>query len=167
VDQHVAHERVLFERVLKQRATKGVESQRLLMPLILELTPAQQAVFSEISDELARNGFEAEPFGTRSLAVKVAPAGVEASQVEHMLHELLEQFSRQDQKLNLETARTRIAASIACHAAIKVNMPLEQNKMEWLLAELANTDCPMSCPHGRPVVLRYSLKDIQKAFKRI
>jgi len=167
VDQHVAHERILFERVLKQRAAKGVESQRLLMPLIVELTAAQQAVFSEISDELARNGFEAEPFGTRSLAVKVAPAGVEASQVEPMLQELLEQFSREDQKLNLETVRTRIAASIACHAAIKVNMPLEQNKMEWLLAELAKTDCPMSCPHGRPVVLRYSMKDIQKAFKRI
>ena len=167
VDQHVAHERVLFERILKQRAAKGVESQRLLLPLILELTPAQQAIFAEISDELAKNGFEAEPFGTRSLAVKVAPAGVDASQVEHMLHELLEQFSREDQRLNLETVRTRIAASIACHAAIKVNMPLEQNKMEWLLAELAKTDCPMSCPHGRPVVLRYSLKDIQKAFKRI
>jgi DNA mismatch repair protein MutL len=167
IDQHVAHERVLFERALKQRATKGVESQRLLMPLILELTPAQQAVFGEISEELAKNGFEAEHFGTRSVAVKVAPAGIEATQVEHMLHELLEQFSRQDQKLNLETIRTRIAASIACHAAIKVNMPLEQNKMEWLLAELAKTDCPMSCPHGRPVVLRYSMKDIQKAFKRI
>jgi len=167
IDQHVAHERVLFERVLKQRAAKGVESQRLLMPLIVELTPAQQAVFSEISDELARNGFEAEPFGTRSVAVKVAPAGIEGPQVEHMLHELLEQFSREDQKLNMQAIRTRIAASIACHAAIKVNMPLEQNKMEWLLAELAKTDCPMSCPHGRPVVLRYSLKDIQKAFKRI
>ena len=167
IDQHVAHERVLFERVLKQRAAKGVESQRLLMPLIVELTPAQQAVLYEISDELARNGFEAEPFGTRSVAVKVAPAGIEGPQVEHMLHELLEQFSREHQKLNMQAIRTRIAASIACHAAIKVNMPLEQNKMEWLLAELAKTDCPTSCPHGRPVVLRYSLKDIQKAFKRI
>jgi DNA mismatch repair protein MutL len=167
IDQHVAHERVLFEKVLKQRAGKGVESQRLLMPLILELTPAQQAAFSEISEELQRNGFEAEPFGTRSVAVKVAPAGVEGAQLEHMLHELLEQFSREEQKLNLEAVRTRIAASIACHAAIKVNMPLEQNKMEWLLAELAKTDCPMSCPHGRPVVLRYLMKDIQRAFKRI
>ena len=84
-----------------------------------------------------------------------------------MLHELLEQFAREDQSLNLETIRTGIAASIACHAAIKVNMPLEQNKMEWLLAELAQTAHPMSCPHGRPIVLRYSMKDIQRAFKRI
>jgi DNA mismatch repair protein MutL len=153
IDQHVAHERVLFERVLKQRAAQEVESQRLLMPIVLELSPAQQAVFSEIADELQHNGFEAEPFGARSVAVKVSPAG--------------DQISREEQSLNLEKVRTRIAASIACHAAIKVNMPLEQNKMEWLLAELARTDHPMSCPHGRPVVLRYSVKDIQKAFKRI
>ncbi len=167
IDQHVAHERVLFERVLKQRAAQRVESQRLLMPIMLELSPAQQAVFTEISEELQHNGFEAEPFGARSVAVKVAPAGVEAAAVEHMLHELLDQFAREEQSLNLEKIRARIAASIACHAAIKVNMPLEQNKMEWLLAELAKTDHPMSCPHGRPVVLRYSVKDIQKAFKRI
>jgi DNA mismatch repair protein MutL len=167
IDQHVAHERVLFEKVLRQRAQQAVESQRLLMPIVLELTPAQQAVFSEISEELHSNGFEAEPFGTRSIAVKISPAGVEAAQVEHMLHELLDQFSREDQALNLDQIRGRIAASIACHAAIKVNMPLEQNKMEWLLGELSKTDCPMTCPHGRPVVLRYSMRDIQRAFKRI
>jgi DNA mismatch repair protein MutL len=167
VDQHVAHERVLFERILKHRAAQKVESQRLLMPIVLELSPAQQAVFAEIAEELQHNGFEAEPFGARSVAVKVAPAGVDAAAVERMLHELLDQISREEQSLNLEKIRGRIAASIACHAAIKVNMPLEQNKMEWLLTELAKTDHPMSCPHGRPVVLRYSVRDIQKAFKRI
>jgi DNA mismatch repair protein MutL len=167
IDQHVAHERVLFERVLRQRSAQQVESQRLLMPLIVELTPAQQAVFSDIAGELARNGFEAEPFGARSVAVKVAPAGVDAARIEHMLNEILEQIAPEDQAINLEAVRTRIAASIACHAAIKVNMPLEQNKMEWLLTELAKTEHPMTCPHGRPVVLRYSMQDIQKAFKRI
>jgi DNA mismatch repair protein MutL len=167
IDQHVAHERVLFERVLRQRSVQQVESQRLLMPLVIELTPAQQAIFSDIAEELARNGFEAEPFGARSVAVKVAPAGVDAAQIEHMLNEIFEQLTREDQAINLEAVRTRIAASIACHAAIKVNMPLEQNKMEWLLAELAKTEHPMTCPHGRPVVLRYSMQDIQKAFKRI
>ncbi len=167
IDQHVAHERVLFERILRQRSAQKVESQRMLMPLVIELTPAQQAIFSEIAEELAHNGFEAEPFGSRSVAVKVAPAGVDASQVEHMLNEIFEQLTREDQAINLEAVRTRIAASIACHAAIKVNMPLEQNKMEWLLAELAKTEHPMTCPHGRPVVLRYSMQDIQKAFKRI
>jgi DNA mismatch repair protein MutL len=167
IDQHVAHERVLFERVLRQRQMQQVESQRLLMPLVIELTPAQQAIFSDIAEELARNGFDAEPFGARSVAVKVAPAGVDAAQIEHMMNEIFEQLTREDQAINLEAVRTRIAASIACHAAIKVNMPLEQNKMEWLLAELAKTEHPMTCPHGRPVVLRYSMQDIQKAFKRI
>jgi DNA mismatch repair protein MutL len=167
IDQHVAHERVLFERILRQGSAQQVESQRLLMPLLIELTPAQQAIFSDIAEELARNGFEAEPFGARSVAVKVAPAGVDAAQIEHMLNEIFEQVTREDQAINLDAVRTRIAASIACHAAIKVNMPLEQNKMEWLLAELGKTQHPMTCPHGRPVVLRYSMQDIQKAFKRI
>ncbi|MBV9622764.1 MAG: DNA mismatch repair endonuclease MutL [Acidobacteria bacterium] len=167
IDQHVAHERVLFERVLRQQARHQVESQRLLMPIVIELSAAQQAVFLEISQELQKNGFEVEAFGARSIVVKLAPAGVPAGEVERIIDELLEQFSREEQALNLEQVRRRIAASIACHAAIKVNMPLEVNKMEWLLRELAQTECPISCPHGRPVVLRYSIKDIQKAFKRI
>ena len=167
IDQHVAHERVLFERVLRQRAAQKVETQQLLMPLVVDLTPGQQAVFAEISGELCLNGFDVEPFGSRTIAVKTAPAGVQASEVERMLHELLDQFQREEQATNLEAARTRIAASIACHAAIKVNMPLDQQKMEWLLSALSRTECPMTCPHGRPVVLRYSVKDIQKAFKRI
>jgi DNA mismatch repair protein MutL len=157
---------VLFEKILRQREVKKVESQRLLMPLIVDLTPAQKAVFAEIAEELSENGFEAEAFGSRTLAIKVAPSGLEAAEVERMLHELFDQCTGQ-QALNMELVRTRIAASIACHAAIKVNMALEPNKMEWLLAELAKTDFPFSCPHGRPIVLRYSMKDIQRAFKRI
>ncbi|HEY6349320.1 MAG TPA: DNA mismatch repair endonuclease MutL [Candidatus Angelobacter sp.] len=165
IDQHVAHERVLFEKVLRGR--KAGEGQRLLMPLIVELTPGQQAVFAEISDELRHNGFEVELFGVRTIAVKTAPAGIQPVEIEKMLLELLDQFQREEQALNLDKARHRIAASIACHAAIKINTPLEQNKMEWLLAELAKTECPMTCPHGRPVLLRYSVKEIQRAFKRI
>jgi DNA mismatch repair protein MutL len=167
IDQHVAHERVLFERILRERSEAAVEGQRLLMPLIVELTPGQQAVFAEISEELKRNGFEVELFGTRTVAVKTSPAGVQSAEVEAMLIELLDQFQQEEQLLNLEKVRARIAASIACHAAIKINMPLDQQKMEWLLKELSKTECPMTCPHGRPVVLRYSVKDIQKAFKRI
>ena len=167
IDQHVAHERVLFERVLKQRQTESIPLQKMLMPIVVQLTPGQQAVYAEISDELGHNGFEVELFGTRTVVVKAVPAGVESCDMEQMLSELLGDFEREQQTLNLDAIRHRIAASIACHAAIKVNMPLEQKKMEWLLRELAETKCPMSCPHGRPVVLRYSVKDIQRAFKRI
>jgi DNA mismatch repair protein MutL len=169
IDQHVAHERVLFEKILRERRQNDAaqDGQRLLMPLLVELTPGQQVVFAEISEELRRNGFEVELFGTRTVAVKTAPGGVRPADVEKMLVELLDQFQQEEQVLNLDKIRGKIAASIACHAAIKINMPLEQNKMEWLLKELAKTECPMSCPHGRPVVLRYSVKEIQKAFKRI
>lgn len=169
IDQHVAHERVLFEKILRERGQNDAaqDGQRLLMPLLVELTPGQQAVFAEISEELRRNGFEVELFGMRTIAVKTAPGGVRPADVEKMLVELLDQFQQEEQALNLEKIRGKIAASIACHAAIKINMPLEQNKMEWLLKELAKTECPMTCPHGRPVVLRYSVKEIQKAFKRI
>ncbi|MFL6314902.1 MAG: DNA mismatch repair endonuclease MutL [Terriglobales bacterium] len=169
VDQHVAHERVLFEKILRERAQNDAaqDGQRLLIPLLVELTPGQQAVFADISEELRRNGFEVELFGTRTVAVKTAPGGVRPADVEKMLVELLDQVQQEEQALNLEKIRGKIAASIACHAAIKINMPLEQNKMEWLLKELAKTECPMTCPHGRPVVLRYSVKEIQKAFKRI
>jgi DNA mismatch repair protein MutL len=167
IDQHCAHERVLFEKILEERGRLQAETQRLLMPIIVELSPAQQAIFAEIAGELQRNGFEAEPFGIRTIAIQSAPAGVSGDEVAGLLQELMEQFEHEEQALNLEKIRRRVAASIACHAAIKVNMPLDRAKMEWLLAELAKTKYPMSCPHGRPVVLRYSVKDIQKAFKRI
>jgi DNA mismatch repair protein MutL len=83
-----------------------------------------------------------------------------------MLNELIDQIEREEQAMNIGKIRSRIAATVACHAAVKVNMPLEMPKLEWLLQELAKTDAPMTCPHGRPVILRYSVQDIQKAFKR-
>src|SRR5262249_29583921 len=103
IDQHVAHERVLFEKILRERAPEhsAHEGQRLLMPLIVELTPGQQAVFTEISNELRRNGFEVELFGAKTVAVKTAPAGVEPTQIERMLVELLDQFQQEEQALNL------------------------------------------------------------------
>jgi DNA mismatch repair protein MutL len=167
IDQHVAHERVLFERVLRQRRVDQVERQRLLMPVLIDLLPAQMVVFAGIARELEANGFEVEPFGPRTIAVKAAPAGLQGPALERMLVEVLEQAGSLEQADNLETARTRIAASIACHAAIKVNTPLDPARMEWLLAELAKTEHPTSCPHGRPIVLRYAWKEIQRAFHRI
>jgi DNA mismatch repair protein MutL len=167
IDQHVAHERVLFERVLRQRQAQQVERQRLLMPMLIDLLPAQMVTFAAIARELEANGFEVEPFGPRTIAIKAAPAGLEGAALERMVVEVLEQAGSLEQADNLQAARTRIAASIACHAAIKVNTPLDPARMEWLLAELAGTEHPTSCPHGRPIVLRYAWKDIQRAFHRI
>jgi len=167
VDQHVAHERVLFEHHLRQRREMRVEGQRLLLPIIVELKPQQLATFAGIAEELGANGFEVEPFGQRTVAVKTAPAEIRADDVERLLLEILDGVGQEVRALSLDVLRLKIAASVSCHAAIKVNMPLDHNKMAWLLRELGKTECPMACPHGRPIVLRYGLRVIERAFKRI
>jgi DNA mismatch repair protein MutL len=171
IDQHVAHERVLFEKILASRQVKKVERQRLLMPLLVELKPQQMVVFTRIADELESNGFEVEPFGPQTLAVKAAPAGLEGLSLERMLGEVIDQSSGDSheakQNEDLTALRTRIAASIACHAAIKINTPLDPARMQWLLLELAKTSHPTSCPHGRPIALLYSWREIQRAFHRV
>ncbi len=167
IDQHVAHERILFERHLRLRRERKVEVQRLLLPMIVELKPDQQAIFQDIAEELVMNGFEVEPFGQRTVAIKTAPADISAENVERLLLEILDGVGREARALSLDLLLNKIAASISCHGAIKVNMPLDRNKMNWLLEELSKTECPMACPHGRPIMLRYGIREIQKAFKRI
>ena len=167
IDQHVAHERVLFEKHLAARRAGELGGQRLLMPIVAELAPHQMVIFEQIEEELRANGFEAELIGPREVAIGAAPAGIASGNAEKLLAEILDGVARDSQAISLESLQARIAASTACQAAIKVNMPLDQTKMEWLLAELAKTEYPMSCPHGRPVVLRYSVREIERAFKRI
>jgi len=167
IDQHVAHERVLFEQHVRARREGRVNGQRLLVPLVVELSPRQLVIFERIAEELAANGFEVTPIGPRSVAIQAAPAGIASADAERLLIEILDGVEREAAAISMESLQAKIAASTSCHAAIKVNMPLDQNKMEWLLAELARTECPMSCPHGRPIVLRYSVREIEKAFKRI
>jgi DNA mismatch repair protein MutL len=167
VDQHVAHERVLFEQHLRARREGELGGQRMLLPVMVELSPRQLVTFEQISDELRANGFEAELMGARSVAIQAAPAGIASADAEKLLFEILDGIAREDQSISIDSLQAKIAASTSCHAAIKVNTPLDTTKMEWLLGELAKTEYPMSCPHGRPVVLRYSVRDIERAFKRI
>jgi len=167
IDQHVAHERILFEQVLAARGRNAVETQGLLMPLVIQLTPAQQLEYARIAGELNALGFDTEPFGNRTVAVKSAPAGIGSSDVEKVIFEILEISERELRKASLDDLRRGMAASIACRAAIKINMRLEPAKMDWLLRALAATSSPMSCPHGRPIALRYSTRDILKSFHRI
>ena len=167
VDQHVAHERVLFEQLREQRGAGRVESQRLLLPQLVELDPGRWLGYEELAPELAAAGFEAEPMGPRTLAVRATPAGIAAEQAERLLQEILQVAGVEERGLTPQQVRTRITATVACHAAVKVNMVLEREKMEWLLRRLAATRYPMACPHGRPVLLRYSMREIERAFKRI
>src|SRR3989442_10053129 len=167
IDQHVAHERILFEKVLAERAAGRVESQRLLMPLIVQLTAGQQIEYARIAEELNAIGFETEPFGNRTIAVKAAPAAIGAADLERVLFEILEIAEGELRGVSIDDLRRGIAASLACRAAIKINMRLDQSKMEWLVGALAATSCPMSCPHGRPIALHYPMREILKAFHRI
>ncbi|HTU45250.1 MAG TPA: DNA mismatch repair endonuclease MutL [Bryobacteraceae bacterium] len=167
IDQHVAHERILFEQVLRQRAAGTVEIQQLLMPLVLQLTPAQQFEYARIADELNAHGFDTEPFGQRTIAIKAAPAGVGPGELERVVFDILEIAERELSSASLDEIRRNVCATIACRAAIKINMKLEPKKIEWLLRALAACEYPMTCPHGRPIALRYSTKDILKSFHRI
>lgn len=167
IDQHVAHERILFEKVLRDRARGSAEVQQLLMPLMLELTAGQMIEYERIAEELAAVGFDTEPFGGRTIAVKTAPAAVSAAEAERLVYEILEIAEGELRRVSLDDLRRGMAASIACRAAIKINMRLDSSKIEWLLAELGKTEYPMSCPHGRPVALRYGIRDILKSFHRI
>jgi len=166
IDQHVAHERVLFEAYLRQKLAGRLDIQRLLMPIVLQLPPRQLVILDSIVPELARNGFEVEPFGPKTIAVKTAPAILKAAEVEKLLVELLDGLERETQVIDIEALKRKIAASVSCHAAIKINTPLDETKMRWLISELMKTDVPTVCPHGRPIILRYDLREILKAFKR-
>ena len=118
-------------------------------------------------EELLAAGFDTEPFGQRTIAVKSAPATVGAGDVEKLIFEILEIAEGELRKVSLDDLRRGMAASIACRAAIKINMKLDAAKIDYLLRELAKTEYPMSCPHGRPVALRYGIRDILKGFHRI
>jgi DNA mismatch repair protein MutL len=167
IDQHVAHERVLFEQHLRARREGQLTGQRMLVPMMVELSPRQIVIFERIAEELTANGFEVAQMGPRSVAIHAAPAGIATSDAERLLMEILDGTDRENAAISMDSLQAKIAASTSCHAAIKVNMPLDQKKMEWLLGELAKTEAPMSCPHGRPIVLRYSVREIERAFKRI
>lgn len=166
IDQHVAHERVLFENYLRQKLAGTLEVQRLLMPIVVELPPRQVVILENILPELTQNGFEVEPFGPKTIAIKTAPAILKASLVEKLLRELLDGLERETQVMNIDALKRKVAATVSCHAAIKINTPLDETKMRWLVGELMKTDVPTVCPHGRPIIVRYDLREIERAFKR-
>jgi len=167
IDQHIAHERILFEKILDGFARGKVESQHLLLPIVLEISAAAQLDYAAIEKELRAMGFETEPFGVRTLAVNAAPADLPQGEIEAMIREVLEAPDADWRSRSPEDLRRELAASMSCKAAIKINMPLDITRMEWLLRTLAETRYPMTCPHGRPIALRYGANDILKAFHRL
>jgi len=167
IDQHVAHERILFDKYRALESARLAESQQLLIPETFDLTPAQAAVFDAIAPELESYGFGLMRLSGRTVAIKATPADLPASEARNMLAELLDTVDAEKKGSARETLRDDIAASLACHAAIKVNMSLSPEKMRWLIDRLLQTSSPTTCPHGRPVILRLATRDILKGFHRI
>jgi DNA mismatch repair ATPase MutL len=167
IDQHVAHERILFDKYRALESNRAAESQNLLIPETFDLTPAQVAAFDLVVNELESYGFDLMRLSGRTVAIKAVPADLPAGEARNMLAEILDTVDAEKKGSARENLRDEIAASLACHAAIKVNMPLAPEKMRWLIDRLLTTSSPTTCPHGRPVILRLSTRDILKGFHRI
>jgi DNA mismatch repair protein MutL len=167
IDQHVAHERVLFERISERLTSSRLESQRLLVPMLIELSPSgRQALVAHAAD-LERLGFEVEEFGGEALRVSAFPALLQREQCDAALRALAEDLEGLDRGSGVDTVIRRIAATTACHAAVKANYPLTAEKMAHLLEELRRTAYSTVCPHGRPVMLRLTRREVEKNFQRI
>jgi DNA mismatch repair protein MutL len=167
IDQHVAHERVLFERIMQKLTSESLESQRLLIPVVLELPPAERAALMSKAEALARFGFEVEEFGGDSIKVAAMPALLPPDECDAALRALADDLEGLDRGLRIEDALKQIAATTACHAAVKAHYPLTLEKMHHILEELRATAYSTVCPHGRPVMLRITRREIEKNFDRI
>lgn len=166
IDQHVAHERILFDKFRYSESARVIESQNLLLPETLDLTPAQLAAFSLVEGDLAAVGFSVMRLSGRTIAIKSIPTDLPAAETRNLLCEILDTIDPEKRGSARTTFRDDIAASLACRAAVKINMKLTPEKMLWLIDRLLMTSSPTTCPHGRPVILRLSIKDIEKGFHR-
>jgi DNA mismatch repair protein MutL len=167
VDQHVAHERILFERISDRLLSGFLESQRLLTPVVIDLGAGSHASLVAHAAALARLGFDLEPFGGGSVRVAAVPALLDWTRCEAALRAMAEDLEGLAPGERVEEALRRSAATMACHAAVKANDPLTREKMQYLLDELRETAHSSVCPHGRPVVLRLTRREIEKSFDRI
>ena len=167
VDQHVAHERVLFERIVERLSAGRLESQRLLEPMLIELPAAARQALSAHMTELERLGFELGDFGGDAVRIVAVPALLRREECEAAIRALAEDLEGFDRGSGVETALKRTAATMACHAAVKANYPLTAEKMAHILEELRRTAYSTVCPHGRPVMLRLSRREVEKNFQRI
>ncbi len=167
VDQHVAHERVLYERYLEEADRGEVHVQRLLFPRTIELTPDEAATFESEAGEFARLGFLLEPFGQNAVKLDGVPAFAKDVTPDRLLRTLLgEAGTMRTAATGADDLRRKLVTSAACQAAIKVNYPLTRDGMQRLLDDLFLTRNPTTCPHGRPIIFRLTLDEIERAFRR-
>ena len=167
IDQHVAHERILFEQISERLTSRPLESQRLLSPIVLEVSPGEHQTLLSHASALERFGFELEDFGGRSLRISAAPALLDWQRCEESLRAVAADLDGLSPGAGVQEALRQMAATMACHAAVKANDPLTREKMQYLLDELRRTSHSSVCPHGRPVVLRLTRREIERNFERV
>lgn len=167
IDQHVAHERVLFERIMERLTSGRLASQRLLVPMTMELSAAERDALINRAPELATFGFELDEFGGDTVKVTAMPAVLPRDECDAALRSLAQDLEGLDRGLDIQEALKRIAATMACHAAVKANYSLTAEKMRHILEELRATAYSTVCPHGRPVMLRLTRREVEKNFERI
>ncbi len=166
IDQHVAHERILFDKFRAREAERKIESQNLLLPETIDLSPAQVLAFEEVRSDLEDYGFGLMKLSGRTIAIKSIPTDLPPSEVRNLFSEILDAVGKDKKGGAKATLRDDIAASMACKAAVKINMKLTQEKMNWMIDRLLVTDSPTTCPHGRPIILRLTIQDIERKFHR-
>ncbi|HWW76136.1 MAG TPA: hypothetical protein VNZ44_12100, partial [Pyrinomonadaceae bacterium] len=166
IDQHAAHERILFDEYRRLEGSRRPEAQQLLVPETFDLSPAQAAAFDEVADELERLGFSLMRLSGRTVAVRAVPAGLPADESRNLLAEVLDAVDAEKRGRAREHLRERVAAALARRAAVKTKTPLTEEKMRWLIERLLQTSSPTTCPHGRPAILRLNRRDIERGFQR-
>jgi DNA mismatch repair protein MutL len=167
IDQHVAHERILFEQISERLTGRPLESQRLLTPVVLEVSAGEHQTLVANGPALGRFGFEFEPFGGSSLRITAVPALLDWTRCEQALRAVAADLDGLSPGSSVDEALRKVAATMACHAAVKANDPLTREKMQYLLDELRRTAHSSVCPHGRPVVLRLTRREIERNFERV
>lgn len=167
IDQHVAHERVLFERTMERLTRGAIEAQRLLVPLVIELPPGAQEVLEQRQAELTQLGFEVDGFGGGTVRIVAVPALLPMEDSAATVRALADDLEGLDHGARVHEALGRLAATVACHAAVKANDRLTHEKMLHILDELRATAYSTICPHGRPVMLRITRRELEKNFERI
>lgn len=166
IDQHAAHEKVMFERLMKRFRDKEASSQRLSPPMIVSLTMAEEDQLRAHRDTFAQLGFEIQPFGDRDYAISAVPQDLFGLTEKEFFLEMLDQLSPDTGKTSMEEVTARIA-SMACKAAVKGNTRLSTLEADALITELLSLDDPYNCPHGRPTIISMTKSELEKKFRRI
>jgi len=166
VDQHIAHERVLYDRFSKAAKNKKIEVQRLLFPLTLEFSPSEAELLARYQERLSELGLELELFGKNGFLLRTVPAILKNNDKKEIMQEIVDMLPLQKHEEALNEKFEEILVMMSCRNAIKVNMPLDLDQIRKLISDLQETEMPYTCPHGRPIALLYDMDSILKKFLR-